>query len=100
MKAKGGYVYIMSNKTRSTLYIGVTSNLHARVYQHKNEYGSYFTDNYRCKDLVYYQFYLNIETAIAREKKMKKWNRAWKDKLIRDFNPEVRDLYDKISEMQ
>ncbi len=100
MKANGGYIYIVSNKTRSTVYTGVTSNLYARIYQHKYENGSYFTNKYNCTDLIYYQFFSDIETAIRREKKVKKWNRAWKDKLIRDFNPTLRDLFDEVKDMQ
>ena len=99
MQAKGGDVYIISNKTRSVLYIGVTSDLYSRVYQHKNGYGSVFTEKYKCTDLVYYQFYESIESAIDREKKMKKWNRAWKNKMISDFNPEWLDLFNDVEEM-
>ncbi|WP_425392033.1 GIY-YIG nuclease family protein [Ekhidna sp.] len=98
--AKGGYVYIMSNKTRKVVYVGSTNNLYNRAYQHKNGFGSEFTKKYKCTDLVYYHFYERIETAIERERKVKKWNRAWKDKLIKDFNPELRDLFDQVSEMQ
>ncbi|MEQ8712294.1 MAG: GIY-YIG nuclease family protein [Cyclobacteriaceae bacterium] len=100
MKARGGYIYIVSNKTRSTVYTGVSSNLYARIYQHKYENGSYFTNKYNCIDLIYYQFFSDIETAIRREKKVKKWNRAWKDKLIRDFNPTLRVLFDEVKDMQ
>ena len=78
--AKGGYTYIMSNITRSVLYIGVTANLADRSYQHKYEEGSNFTKKYNCTDLIYYEFFDNIEDAIAREKLLKKWNRAWKIK--------------------
>ena len=100
MKSKGGYVYIVSNKKRSVLYIGVTSNLHSRIYEHKSGNGSQFTKKYKCTDLLYYQFYNSIEEAIIREKQLKKWKRAWKDELIQEFNPEKRDLFDQITEMQ
>ncbi|MEQ9423105.1 MAG: GIY-YIG nuclease family protein [Cyclobacteriaceae bacterium] len=99
MSAKGGYVYIVSNKNRTVLYTGVTSNLNARIQEHKAGEGSAFTKKYNCTDLVYYKFFETIEAAIDREKKIKKWNRAWKDKLIKDFNPDLRDLYDRVSEM-
>jgi len=99
MKAKGGYVYIVSNKKRSALYVGVTSELDSRIYQHRNGFGSEFTKKYKCTDLVYYCFFDDIEGAIEREKKIKKWNRAWKDKLIRDFNPGLKDLSDQVDGM-
>ncbi|MTI41225.1 GIY-YIG nuclease family protein [Fulvivirga lutimaris] len=96
--AKGGYVYIMTNKTRTVLYIGVTSNLNARTYQHKNQEGSHFTIKYKCYDLIYYEFFERIESAILREKQMKKWKREWKENLIVSFNPSKRDLFDEIQD--
>ena len=98
--AKGGYVYIMSNKHRTVLYIGVTSNLFNRVNEHKDGIGSIFTSKYNCVDLIYFKFYETIEEAIQREKKMKKWNRSWKDKLLKEFNPNLVDLTQTVSEMQ
>ncbi|MEP0987578.1 GIY-YIG nuclease family protein [Ekhidna sp.] len=98
--AKGGYVYIMSNKSRSVVYVGSTDNLYNRAYQHKNGFGSEFTKKYNCTDLIYYQFYERIEIAREREHKIKKWNRAWKDKLIRDFNPTLKDLFEEVSDLQ
>lgn len=100
MNEKGGYVYMMSNKIRSVFYIGVTSNLHNRVQEHKSGVRSVFTKKYNCFDLLYYQFFETTEIAIAREKKMKEWNRFWKDNLIKDFNPNLVDLSDTFSEMQ
>lgn len=97
---KGGYVYIMTNKSRSVLYIGVTSNLYARVYQHKNHEGSSFTIKYKCHDLIYYEFFERIESAILREKQMKKWKREWKENLIESFNPTNRDLFNEIEDFQ
>lgn len=88
---KGGYIYIMSNKSRVVLYIGVTSDLETRVYQHKNGIGSKFTSKYRCYDLIYYEVFNHIESAIAREKVLKRWNRRWKEELITSFNPQLRD---------
>lgn len=98
--AKGGFVYIMSNKNRRVVYVGSTDNLYHRAYQHKSGFGSEFTMKYNCTDLVYYQFYERIDTAREREHKIKKWNRAWKDKLIKDFNPHMEDLFTRVSEMQ
>jgi len=93
---KGGYVYIMTNTYRTVFYIGVTSNLALRSFQHKNLEGSKFTTRYQCTDLVYYEFHDFIEEAILREKQMKKWNREWKSNLVRSYNPEMRDLYDEV----
>jgi len=93
---KGGYIYIMSNKKRTTLYIGVTSDLEERVYQHRNGEGSKFTIKYKCHHLVYYEIFDAIESAISREKVLKKWNRRWKEELITAFNPQLHDLWDKI----
>ena len=94
--AKGGYTYIMSNKTRTALYIGVTSDLEERVYQHRNNEGSKFTIKYGCHDLVYYEVFDDIESAIVREKVLKKWNRKWKEELVTAFNPQLHDLWDQI----
>lgn len=94
--SKGGYVYIMSNKSRVVLYIGVTSDLETRVYQHKNGIGSKFTSKYKCFDLVHFEVFNHIESAIAREKVLKRWNRRWKEELISSFNPKLRDLSDQI----
>ncbi|MEM7550191.1 MAG: GIY-YIG nuclease family protein [Bacteroidota bacterium] len=99
MRPKGGYVYIVSNKTRTVLYIGVTSDLYNRAYEHKNGQGSKFTKTYKCIDLVYYEFFGSIEEAIHREKRIKKYNRAWKGELIRKHNPELRDLFDEVEDM-
>lgn len=100
IKAKGGYTYMMSNVHRTTLYIGVTSDLYARVYQHKHEAGSVFTKRYNCVDLMYYEFYSDIETAISREKRLKKYKREWKWDLIDEMNPERKDLFDEVSDMR
>jgi putative endonuclease len=94
---RGGSVYIMTNKNNTTLYIGVTSDLISRVYQHKtDEYPGSFTSKYKLHKLVYYENFHSIEEAIDREKKLKKWTRKNKIKLIDKFNPEWRDLYDDI----
>ena len=84
MKPKGGYIYIQSNFTRSTLYVGVTANLSERSYEHKMGEGSKFTTEYNCTDLIYHEFYEAIEEAIIREKQLKKWKREWKIELIRN----------------
>ena len=100
MRAKGGYVYIITNKKRTVLYIGVTSNLYSRIYEHKSGLGSLFTKKYKCTDLLYYQFFNSIEEAINREKQLKKWKRVWKDELIKSLNPSLNDLFSSVTEMQ
>ena len=86
----------MSNTRRTVLYIGVTSDLESRVYQ--NEHGELggFTSRYNCTDLIYYEIFNHIESAIAREKAMKKWNRAWKERLVREINPKMERLNEEI----
>jgi putative endonuclease len=70
MIEKGGYIYVVSNKLRTVLYIGVTANLYSRITEHRNGEGSVFTTKYQCTDLVYWEFYPSIEAAIEREKQM------------------------------
>ena len=91
---------MVSNRSRTALYLGVTANLHTRIWQHKNNQGSAFTKKYKCHDLLYYEFHDTIETAITREKQLKKWKRAWKDELIREFNPSLKDLFPEVEECQ
>lgn len=99
MKAKGGYLYIQSNISRSTFYIGVTATLSVRSHQHMIGEGSKFTSKYRCTDLVYYEFYESIEEAFIREKQIKKWKREWKLRLIKEMNPTLKDLYDEVADI-
>ena len=100
MRPKGGYVYFVSNRYRTVLYCGVTSALYIRAYQHKNGEGGIFSSRYNCTDLVYFEYHDSIEVAIEREKQLKKWKRAWKEELIRKMNPEMRDLFPEVEEMQ
>jgi putative endonuclease len=93
---RGGWVYIMTNASYGTLYIGVTSNLAARVVQHRTGKGSKFCRKYRLTRLVYCEHYDSIEEAIAREKAMKAWQRRWKTKLIEAANPGWDDLFAHI----
>jgi putative endonuclease len=90
------YVYILCSQRRGTLYIGVTSNLPKRVYEHKNGLVEGFTKKYGVHRLVYYEVATDAETALTRERQMKKWNRAWKFRLIEEHNPEWADLYDGL----
>jgi len=89
-------VYILTSKAQGVLYTGVTSNLIKRVWEHKNDVVKGFTQKYHVHKLVYYELLSNMEEAIYREKCIKKWKRAWKIKLIEEFNPTWKDLYDDI----
>jgi len=93
---KIGYVYILSNKNRTVLYIGVTANLIRRIKQHKGATGSVFTKRYNATDLLYFEKFTSIVEAIAREKKLKNWHKDWKWNLINENNPELRDLYPEL----
>ena len=93
---RGGCVYIMSNRHRTVYYIGVTSDMPTRIYQHRHGRGSAFTKKYQCVDLIYYQAFGRIEEAIVREKQLKKWKRAWKEELVKEQNPTLRDLWDEV----
>ncbi len=90
---KNYYVYILASKRNGTLYIGVTDDLIRRVYEHKNNLIDGFTKKYGVHLLVYYETTSDIESAIVREKRLKKWNRKWKLDLIEKKNPEWKDLY-------
>ena len=90
---KSCYVYILASKRNGTLYIRVTSDLMKRVYEHKNNLINGFTKKFDVHSLVYYEQYDDIESAIVREKRLKKWNRKWKLELIEKENPQRRDLY-------
>jgi putative endonuclease len=89
-------VYILASKRNGTLYVGVTSDLLARVWQHRNDMVAGFTRDYRVHLLVYYEMHDTMYAAITREKQLKKWNRAWKLELIERSNPEWIDLWDQI----
>jgi putative endonuclease len=91
MIAKGGWVYVMSSHSRC-LYIGVTSELAGRVWEHKNGALEGFSKKYKTHQLVYYEFFDDIEDAIAREKQLKRWTRAKKITLIEKMNPSWQDL--------
>jgi putative endonuclease len=93
---KTGYVYIMSNKNRTTFYIGVTNDIARRVAEHKEGSGSKFTAKYKLHDLVYYEVIYDIEQAIRREKQLKNWHREWKLNLIKELNPEMKDLSETV----
>jgi putative endonuclease len=93
---KGGYVYILASKRNGTLYIGVTSNLAQRIDQHRAHAADGFTKKYDVDTLVWCERHDDIESAILREKQLKRWNRNWKLELIEKNNPEWHDLAESI----
>lgn len=94
--AKQPAVYILSSKRNGTLYIGVTSNLVQRIWQHRNNQVESFSQRYNVHWLVYFELHQEMEQAILREKQIKKWNRRWKLRLIEKDNPEWADLWGQI----
>ncbi|MGB3810781.1 MAG: GIY-YIG nuclease family protein [Parvibaculum sp.] len=93
---KGGWVYIMTDKPNGTLYVGVTSDIVARAYQHREGTVEGFTKRYGLTRLVYAERHDDIGAAIQREKNMKHWRREWKVKLIHSINPDWDDLYESL----
>ncbi len=91
------WVYVLASKIGGTLYIGVTNDLIRRVYEHKEGLADGFTKKYAIHCLVYFEQHSDIEAAIRREKRLKKWNRAWKIRLIEEANPRWIDLYPEIA---
>jgi putative endonuclease len=90
--SKQYYTYILSNKSDTTLYIGVTNDLERRVSEHRSGMIPGFTQKYNCHKLVYFESFSDVEQAIAREKQLKKWSRAKKDALIDTMNKDRKDL--------
>lgn len=90
------FVYMMASRKNGTLYIGMTSDLKKRVWEHKNNVLEGFTEKYDVHNLVWYEECQNAESAITREKQMKEWKRSWKVKRIEEINPVWKDLYDEI----
>ena len=96
---RGGCIYILTNYQKTTLYIGVTSDLRSRIYEHQNKiYPKSFSAKYNLIHCIYYEVFSSIEEAIDREKQLKKWNRKKKETLINDFNPNWDDLTGIINE--
>jgi putative endonuclease len=93
---KGGWVYIITNRPEDTLYVGVTSNIARRAWEHREAVAEGFSKRYGLKRLVYVERHEEIGLAIQREKRIKRWKRAWKIELIRKLNPTWRDLYDSL----
>lgn len=94
---QGYFVYILASDIGGTLYIGVTNNLPRRIAEHKAKLVEGFTRKYDVSRLVYYEAFGDIELAIRREKRLKKWNRAWKVRAIEELNPNWDDLYPAIA---
>lgn len=90
---KNSYIYILSNKNRTVLYIGVTGDLIKRIRAHKSGTGSEFTKKYNLKDLLYFEEFMDINQAISREKQLKNWSKEWKWNLVKELNPELKDLF-------
>ena len=93
------YVYIMASSRNGTLYIGFTSNLPQRIFEHKNHLLPGFTDRYNVDKLVYFERHDNANDAIRREKRVKDWKRNWKKDLIEKYNPLWRDLYEDLNNL-
>jgi putative endonuclease len=89
-------VYILASGPRGTLYIGVTSNLPARIHQHRNDLVAGFARKYAVHTLVWFELHFTMESAICREKALKEWKRAWKLQLVESTNPDWNDLYESI----
>ncbi len=96
MVDRPGYVYIMASKRNGTIYLGVTSNLPERAFQHRNGQIEGFTKKYGCKMLVWYQRFENLHDARKREVQMKSWKRLWKLREIEEMNPDWTDLYGSL----
>ncbi|MDQ5987586.1 MAG: hypothetical protein CSYNP_03331 [Syntrophus sp. SKADARSKE-3] len=90
------FVYILCNKKNGTVYTGVTSDLVRRIYEHRNNFVDGFSKKYELHNLVWYELHETANSAIRREKQIKKWERKWKLELIEKDNPDWKDLYDEI----
>ena len=97
MGARSYYVYTLASRIGGTLYVGITNDLIRRVFEHKSKSTPGFTERYDVAKLVYFEQLDDPENAIKREKRIKKWNRAWKIRLIEEFNPNWEDLYADIA---
>lgn len=92
MQRRTYWVYILTNRRHTTLYIGVTGDLARRLHQHRSGHGSRFAARYNLTKLVHAEEFTHVRDAIAREKQLKRWHRAWKWNLIREHNPDLTDL--------
>jgi putative endonuclease len=98
LSGEGQYaVYIMASRRNGTLYVGVTNDIARRAYEHRNGVGAAFSRKYGVTQLVWYEHYVDVNEAIAREKQLKKWERRWKLELIEAMNPDCVDLYETLN---
>ncbi len=93
------YVYILASQRNGTLYIGFTSNLPQRIYEHKQHLTPGFSSKYNVNKLVYFERFEDVNAAIKHEKRLKSWHRKWKKDLIEKYNPEWRDLYEDLNNL-
>lgn len=96
MRQHNYYIYILTNKNKTVLYIGVTNDLQRRLYEHENGINPGFTKKYNCHFIIYYEHFTFIQHAIDREKEIKKWRREKKEKLIASFNPDWKFLNEEV----
>ncbi len=89
---KESYIYILTNKYRTTFYIGVTANISKRIIEHKEKTASKFTEKYNTSDLIYFEKFTDINQATSREKQLKNWRKEWKINLIKKLNPTLETL--------
>lgn len=89
-------VYILTNYNETTFYIGVTGNLQKRILEHKNKFVDCFTKKYNVDKLVYYELTEDVESALNKEKQLKRWHRQWKINLIKEMNPEFKNLFELL----
>ena len=88
------YIYILTNQSNKTFYIGITNNLERRFFEHKLKLNNSFTKKYQINKLIYYESFNSVKDAIAREKQLKNWHRQWKINLVKSKNPNFKDLLD------
>lgn len=97
VRNQNSYVYVMSNISRTIIYIGATTNLKTRIEKHMNGTGAVFTKKYHLNYLIYYEVLKNKDAAFQREKQLKNWKKDWKWNLIKSKNPNLKDLYPDIN---
>ncbi len=90
------YVYMLTNKYKNVFYVGITNDIYGRIWEHKTKTFKGFSSKYNIDRLVYYEIFEDVDEAITKEKKIKRWNREWKVDMINDFNPTWKDLYNDI----
>lgn len=98
MQEKKYYVYLLATKANGTFYVGMTSDLVRRIWEHKNELADGFTKKHEIKNLVYYEVFDSPESAILREKRLKRWPRLWKMQTVEKVNPGWNDLYETLTQ--